>query len=271
MRSFPPSHTSSSLCTCEKERAFPFLFFPCIDLEATAADTPDSSLQFNRGGISPSGEPGSPYRGSLNGLNQNGGAAFGRPNLSKELVQRLRSMTETIKMLSEENAELRKWPLSSDGGDKRREDYEDLSRDKLISLVVAYDEKLKALSGEVAALSAKTKVAEDKERVSAGPQDKYKALARRLKEERNRYKESLEEKLSEQKDLKEEMEKMSDLVCELRGHCQDLQERLLDLRGQEGQQRRPSSSIGVQVEINIKQQVGNVNAAKVNNVKTNNR
>jgi len=55
---------------------------------------------------SPSADPGSPYKGSLNGLN--GSLGFGRPNLSKELVQRLRSMTETIKMLSEENAELRK-------------------------------------------------------------------------------------------------------------------------------------------------------------------
>lgn len=47
--------------------------------------------------------PGSPYRtssGSLNGL-------ASRPSLNKELMQKLRSMTETIKMLSQENTTLR--------------------------------------------------------------------------------------------------------------------------------------------------------------------
>ena len=48
--------------------------------------------------------PGSPYRssvaGSLNGL-------ASRPSLNKELMQKLRSMTETIKMLSDENFTLK--------------------------------------------------------------------------------------------------------------------------------------------------------------------
>ena len=52
------------------------------------------------------GGPGSPYHrstaGSLNGL-----AFSSRPNLNKELMQKLRSMTETIKMLSDENLRLK--------------------------------------------------------------------------------------------------------------------------------------------------------------------
>ena len=49
------------------------------------------------------GAPGSPYRASS-------GTALNstpKPSLSKELMQKLRSMTETIKMLSDENAQLR--------------------------------------------------------------------------------------------------------------------------------------------------------------------
>ena len=53
------------------------------------------------------GGPGSPYHrstaGSLNGLT----AFSSRPNLNKELMQKLRSMTETIKMLSDENLRLK--------------------------------------------------------------------------------------------------------------------------------------------------------------------
>ncbi len=58
------------------------------------------------------GGAGSPYHhhrsssGAINGLGLGLGSA--RPNLNKELMQKLRSMTETIKMLGEENAELRK-------------------------------------------------------------------------------------------------------------------------------------------------------------------
>ena len=52
------------------------------------------------------GGPGSPYHrstaGSLNGL-----AFSSRPNLNKELMQKLRSMTETIKMLTDENLRLK--------------------------------------------------------------------------------------------------------------------------------------------------------------------
>ncbi len=62
--------------------------------------------------VSGGGGAGSPYHhhrsssGAINGLGLGLGSA--RPNLNKELMQKLRSMTETIKMLGEENAELRK-------------------------------------------------------------------------------------------------------------------------------------------------------------------
>ena len=169
-----------------------------------------------------SGGPGSPYRssGSINGLGLGLGPGLGsaRPSLNKELMQKLRSMTETIKMLTDENAELRKdqrrsGAVAVEEGERRKggcwtrwrhichvviarspsaEDYEDLTKPQLIALVVSYDEKLKALSSELSALNrTRGEAAGNK----GQEKDKYKALARRLKEERNQYKETCEEKL----------------------------------------------------------------------------
>merc|ERR1711997_508318 len=93
--------------------------------------------------------------------------------------------------------------------------------------------------------------------------DKYKTLARRLKEERNQYRETCEEKQKEQEELKVEMEKMSELIGELRENCQKLQTELLDsrnnLQAQQEQstkqqnkpqsQQRDTSNVGVQVTL----------------------
>ena len=96
----------------------------------------------------------------------------------------------------------------------------------------------------------------------AGERDKYKALARRLKEERNQYKEMLENKNTEQAELqvvvvvvmvkdlqgkaliimfvilkktifllsKVEMDKMTEMIGELRENCNALQKDLLSAR-----------------------------------------
>ena len=96
----------------------------------------------------------------------------------------------------------------------------------------------------------------------AGERDKYKALARRLKEERNQYKEMLENKSTEQAELqvvvvvvmvkdlqgkaliimfvilkkiifflsKVEMDKMTEMIGELRENCNALQKDLLSAR-----------------------------------------
>ena len=88
-------------------------------------------------------------------------------------MQKLRSMTETIKMLSDENAQLRtqneeilrekKEVMVRTGGtgngNGRRPMggssnglYDDLDKTQLVELVLSYDEKLKALSSEVSEL-----------------------------------------------------------------------------------------------------------------------
>jgi hypothetical protein len=72
---------------------------------STSGNAAGNSSALEGGGVVVGG-PGSPYHrstsGSLNGL-----AFSTRPNLNKELMQKLRSMTETIKMLSDENQRLK--------------------------------------------------------------------------------------------------------------------------------------------------------------------
>ena len=165
-------------------------------------------------------------------------------------MQKLRSMTETIKMLSDENAQLRtqneeilrekKEVMVRGGGNGNGRRpmggsnglYDDLDKTQLVELVLSYDEKLKALSSEVSELQKKLKAADEASREieaasaaskSSAEKDKYKQLARRLKEERNSYRDSLDAKQKEQADLKVEMEKMSGLISELRVNCQTLQ------------------------------------------------
>lgn len=57
--------------------------------------------------------------------------------------------------------------------------------------MVSYDEKVKALSVEIANLSK----SKDEAKLRGQEKDKYKTLARRLKEERNQYKEAIQEKM----------------------------------------------------------------------------
>lgn len=194
------------------------------------------------------GAPGSPYRASSGtALNTSCGP---KPSLSKELMQKLRSMTETIKMLSDENAQLRTQNeeiLRAKKEEKSRHHrrtsnglYDDLDKQQLVELVLSYDEKLKALSSEVSDLQKKLKVTDEASKEceaalnqstkGSAEKDKYKQLARRLKEERNNYRDSLEAKQKEQSDLKEEMEKMSELISELRVNCQTLQSELSEVR-----------------------------------------
>ena len=66
-----------------------------------------------------------------------------------------------------------------------------MSQQDLVSLVSSYDKKLKTLKDEVTTLS------KTKEEAAAKVQEKskYKDLARRLKEERNLYKDAVDDKL----------------------------------------------------------------------------
>ena len=97
--------------------------------------------------------------------------------------------------------------------------YEDMNKTELVSLTKAYDQKVKALSEEIVSLQKEVnrQSREDPQKIenskdnedgqetqpsglpgvkndTGASKDKYKTLARRLKEERNQYRETCEEK-----------------------------------------------------------------------------
>ena len=84
-------------------------------------------------------------------------------------------------------------------------EYEQMTRSQLVSLTLSYDKKVKKLSEDIKTLQAEMSVTNKPDsglgKPGAGPgaeggggKDKYKTLARRLKEERNQYRETCEEK-----------------------------------------------------------------------------
>ena len=171
-------------------------------------------------------------------------------------MQKLRSMTETIKMLSDENEMLKrenerirdeeegvytviKHEVGAVGCSQAKtknltmtnknpknvvssaidEGYEDMNKRELIALTVSYDQKVKALSEEIHALQreiiaqsrnpetkgntpepddagrGQTQAISTGTKIEAGAsKDKYKTLARRLKDERNQFRETCEVK-----------------------------------------------------------------------------
>merc|ERR1719242_945155 len=103
------------------------------------------------------------------------------------------------------------------------------------------------MGSKVASLEAS--LVESREKTAAAPsgqgeRDKYKALARRLKEERNQYKEMLENKNTEQAELQVEMDKMTEMIGELRENCNALQKDLLSARQDDVRKQNVSVQTG---------------------------
>jgi len=177
--------------------------------------------------------------GSLNGLSN-------KPCLNRELVAKLRSMTETIKMLSTENVALRE---ENDGLVMMRAtnsdvDNNEVSDTKLTAVIQSYEKQMEEMSLKISSLEAA--LLESREKAAAAPtgqgeRDKYKGLARRLKEERNQFKEMLEAKNNEQAELQVEMDKMTEMIGELRENCNVLQQDLLSAR--QDDTRRQDASV----------------------------
>lgn len=169
--------------------------------------------------------------GSLSGMS----AVSNKPCLNRELVAKLRSMTETIKMLSTENVALREendqllnvrddllQPTGSSVNDRAGGEIS-----KLKAVIESYEKQVNELGDKVKTLEREMEVKEQQTPQPPAPEkDKYKSLARRLKEERNQLKDQVEEKKKEQDELKVEIEKMTEIIGDLRENCGKLQEEL---------------------------------------------
>merc|ERR1719278_88091 len=181
--------------------------------------------------------------GSLNGLSN-------KPCLNRELVAKLRSMTETIKMLSTENVALREENdglVMMRGGTSDADNNEMMVETKLKAVIQSYEKQMEEMGLKITSLESALN--ESREKVAAPPsgqgeRDKYKALARRLKEERNQYKEMVEAKNTEQAELQVEMDKMTEMIGELRENCNALQRDLLSARQDDVRRRDASVQTG---------------------------
>ena len=103
---------------------------------------------------------------------------------------------------------------------------------RLKAVIQSYEKEVNELGDKVKSLETEME-SKDRERQNSVPapeKDKYKSLARRLKEERNTYKEMVEGKKKEQEELKVEIEKMTEIIVDLRDNCGKLQEELLQVR-----------------------------------------
>lgn len=164
--------------------------------------------------------------GSLNALSN-------KPCLNRELVAKLRSMTETIKMLSTENVALRGEndnlvTLREEGMlASQDDDNNDVSDTKLKAVIQSYEKQINEMGEKVVHLQSEIEI---KDKQQPLEKDKYKSLARRLKDERNQYKEMVEGKKQEHEELKVEIEKMTDIIGDLRDNCGKLQEELMQVR-----------------------------------------
>ena len=148
-------------------------------------------------------------------------------------------------MLSTENVALREEndQLMTVRDDGMTEDANDNDKVvKLKSLVHNYEKQVNDLSVKVWGLEESVECKEKQPPVQQQEKDKCKSLARRLKDERNQYKELVEEKKREQEELKVEIEKMTDIIGELRDNCRKLQEELLQVRNDEPRRVREKGS-----------------------------
>ena len=103
---------------------------------------------------------------------------------------------------------------------------------RLKAVIQSYEKEVNELGDKVKSLETEME-SKDRERQNSVPapeKDKYKSLARRLKEERNTYKEMVEGKKKEQEELKVEIENMTEIIVDLRDNCGKLQEELLQVR-----------------------------------------
>ena len=130
---------------------------------------------------------------------------------------------DIVKELSSPNLLTNFLPITGDDGGE-------VSR--LKAVIHSYEKEVNELGDKVKSLETEMEK-KDRERQNSVPapeKDKYKSLARRLKEERNSYKEMVEGKKKEQEELKVEIEKMTEIIVDLRDNCGKLQEELLQVR-----------------------------------------
>ena len=155
-------------------------------------------------------DPNSAYLTMKNGLDES--------IINRELLTKMHDLNQMIKNLQDENKFLK-------GENQRLRDsagagQEGVAEEELHAVIFSYQRKAREMSEQIAGLETRLEL------VQAGDRDKeksrYKPLARKLKEERNVFRDMLEKVNMENKVLKEEIEKMKSLADKLKSQCKSL-------------------------------------------------
>ena len=155
-------------------------------------------------------DPNSAYLTMKNGLDES--------IINRELLTKMHDLNQMIKNLQDENKFLK-------GENQRLRDsagagQESVAEEELHAVIFSYQRKAREMSEQIAGLETRLEL------VQAGDRDKeksrYKPLARKLKEERNVFRDMLEKVNMENKVLKEEIEKMKSLADKLKSQCKSL-------------------------------------------------
>ena len=142
--------------------------------------------------------------------------------INRELLTKMHDLNQMIKNLQDENKFLKgeNQRLRDSAGAGAGAGQEGVAEEELHAVIFSYQRKAREMSEQIAGLETRLEL------VQAGDRDKeksrYKPLARKLKEERNVFRDMLERVNMENKVLKEEIEKMKSLADKLKSQCKSL-------------------------------------------------
>ena len=133
------------------------------------------------------------------------------------------SLSEIIKNLTEENDLLRE--DNQRIRDLNNQNMNNQDENEFHAVIPNYQKKAKEMMVKIKDLEEKLN--ETKSDIYGSvDKSRYKALARKLKEERNLYRDKFEETNSQHKELKIEMDKMTFLIKDLKEQCKNLQDQI---------------------------------------------
>ena len=145
--------------------------------------------------------------------------------INRELLAKLGAMEEMVKNLQDENSFLRAENFRIKN--LMKENKSQAAERELQAVILNYQKKSKDMTEKIIELEKKLQLTTKNEELKSAEKSRYKPLARKLKEERNIFKEMVETVNNENKLLKEEIEKMKQLSEKLKSQCKGLKNDLL--------------------------------------------
>ena len=167
--------------------------------------------------------------------------------INRELLNKMTALSEMIKSLQDENSflksENRRIKDTIEGGQKSMVDEEELK-----AVILNYQKKAREMTEKIRDLEGKLELLKEAETNRANEKSRYKPLARKLKEERNMYKEMLGKINQENKTLKEEIEKMKQTVDKIRTQYKTLKADITS-QNQKKENQKQSQDAGIQTDL----------------------